>query len=106
VAFLTSCSVTTPPAPLAETRAMSMPSLRASARTAGTALTPPIATACSLTTRSLLSIAPTTVPASARDFFSPAATSPPSSEAMTLRAASGAGEPTVCGGGAGLAAGA
>ncbi len=56
-AFLTSCSVTTPPAPLAETRAISTPSLRASARTAGTALTPPIATACSLTMRSLLSIA-------------------------------------------------
>src|SRR4249919_110255 len=65
-ARLTSSMVTTPSAPVARTRAMSTPSLRACARTAGIALTPPTATALSLRTASELCIAPTTVPLSSR----------------------------------------
>jgi hypothetical protein len=93
-ACFTSCSVTTPPAPEGATSARSTPIFFASARTAGTALTPPAPVAASLTTRSLASIAPTTVPLSARSALPPAAISPPSSEAMTLALSSGAGVPT------------
>lgn len=63
-ACFTSCMVTVPSGPLARTRAMSMPSFFAIARTAGTALTPPTAIAASLRTESPTCIAPTTVPAS------------------------------------------
>ena len=64
-ARLTSSMVTVPSAPVAATRAMSTPSLRAVARTAGIALTPPAAIAACATTASPTCIAPTTVPASA-----------------------------------------
>jgi hypothetical protein len=76
--------VTTPPAPLDATRARSTPSFLASARTAGMALMPPTDTNCSDTTRSLASIAPTTVPASSRGLGWPVAISPPSSDAITF----------------------
>ncbi len=64
-ARLTSSMVTVPSAPLGDTRAMSTPSLRAVARTAGIALTPPDAIAACAITAVPTCIAPTTVPASA-----------------------------------------
>jgi len=100
-ARLTSSIVATPSRPVARTRARSTPSLRASARTAGIALTPPTATALSLRTASELCIAPTTVPASSRLPEAPSAwpfaagvpaslIAPPSSEAMTSSPGPGA----------------
>ena len=64
-ACFTSCIVTVPSGPVARTRARSTPSLRAVARTAGTAFTPPTASAASATTALPTCMAPTTVPASA-----------------------------------------
>src|SRR5690606_25559815 len=89
-AFFTSAMVATPPAPVGVTRARSTLSFFASARTAGMALTPPMATACSLRTASELCMAPTTVPASA--------------EALAA-GASGAGSAAAGAGGSGAAAG-
>ena len=64
-ACFTSCIVTAPSAPLARTRDRSTPSFFAIARTAGMALTPPTAIACSVCTALDDCMAPTTVPASA-----------------------------------------
>ena len=74
-------------------------SLRASARTAGIALTPPTVLACSLRTASEDCIAPTTVPLSWRGspFGAGAPSSsiaPPSSEATTRSSGAGSSLPT------------
>src|SRR5690606_24189572 len=99
-AFFTSAMVTVPSGPVARTRVMSTFSLRAIARTAGIALTPPTATAASVCTASELCIAPTTVPASSR--ASPLGAgapsseiAPPSSEATTLSSGAGSSLPTL-----------
>ena len=98
-AFLTSAMVTTPSGPVARTRVMSTLSLRAIARTAGIALTPPALLACSACTASEDCMAPTTVPASWRasplGAGSPSAgIAPPSSEATTRSSGAGSWLPT------------
>ena len=103
-ARLTSAMVTVPSGPVPRTRARSTLSLRACARTAGTARTPPTATACSVCTASEDCIAPTTVPLSARappaapfGAGSPASSiAPPSSEATTLSSGAGSWLPAPC----------
>src|SRR5690348_7327126 len=100
-AFFTSCIVTTPPAPVAWTRARSTLSFLAIARTAGTALTPPTLPACSVRTSLLLETAPTTVPSSSRSAVPPFLISPPSSDAITLSPLAGAGAPAPFSGCAG-----
>src|SRR5690606_19501651 len=99
-ARFTSAMVTVPSGPVPRTRVMSTFSLRACARTAGMARTPPTATACSVWTASEVCMAPTTVPLSAR---SPAglgagapssSIAPPSSEATTRSSGAGSWLPT------------
>src|SRR5690606_6789012 len=100
-ACFTSAMVTVPSGPVARTRVMSTLSLRAIARTAGIAWTPPTATAASACTFAGLCIAPPTVPAASR--ASPLGAgapsseiAPPSSEATTLSSGAGSSLPTLC----------
>src|SRR5690606_14731617 len=103
-ARFTSAIVTTPSAPVPVTRLRSTRSLRASARTAGIALTPPTESRRSLCTASEDCIAPTTVPLSARsppasDLRSGGGTpassiAPPSLEATTRSSGAGSCVPT------------